>query len=484
MIRRDYEQYQLHLIAAEYRFRGYTVDLEAPVPQSNARFDALASGPDGNVVIIELVNAERDLVSRDGRLEILRQAAVTYPNASVDLRYIDPGRSAFAIHTKESAEAEQEPEPFLKRLNSLLAMRLPRQSGSLRISIVRLYLTLWALHVATLQAFAMTAASQPDRSLSVLDQYDALLKRELLVAPEQSEDSAELDLYQLYKIAEALLQGGNSTVFFYLDPFGIKDIDFDMIRQIFQRNPSRSTEVLINFNFRTFMRMSGNWNYAASAEEVAERVKASKVETVNEAMGGDYWQAIVLDPNLNKLDREDAVVQAYLSQIKKYVRFAFAIPVKERTSDQLSVPVDELAHYHLIFGTRSPKAVEYMNDVALNALEPYLSQFTDGLLFDLTPERYKPAARSEVKDFIVSSVQVRGHLRRPDIYDLVVPEYFRQYRLKDYRAMIDELVFIDHRLFPDAVLMKRANQLNDTVSLSAESAQNQLFGGDDFPVPR
>jgi three-Cys-motif partner protein len=276
-------------------------------------------------------------------------------------------------------------------------------------------------------------------------------------------------------IAHSIDTYRDSTVFFYLDPFGIRDIDFEMIRQIFQRNPSRSTEVLINFNFRTFMRMSGNWNYAASAQEVAEKVKASKVETVNQAMGGDYWQAIVLDPKLNKLDREDAVVQAYLCQLKKYVRFAFAIPVKERTSDQLSVPVDELAHYHLIFGTRSPKAVEYMNDVALNALEPYLSQFADGLLFDLTPDRYKPAARSEVKEFIVSSVQVRGQLRRPEIYDLVVPEYFRQYRLKDYRAMISELVFTEHRLFPDAMSMKRVNQLNDAVLLSAESTQNQLF---------
>ena len=256
----------------------------------------------------------------------------------------------------------------------------------------------------------------------------------------------------------------NSTIFFYLDPFGIRDIEFEMIRQIFERNPRQSTEVLINFNFRTFMRMSGNWGYDATAVEVAEKVKSSKIDTVNRAMGGDYWQSIVMDARLNKLDREDAVIQAYLDRLRKLVRFAYAIPVKERTDDQMHVPVDELAHYHLIFGTRSPKAVEYMNDVALNALEPYLKQFTDGLLFDLTPERYQPAQRSTVKDAIVSTLNGR-RLRRPDIYEEVIPKFFLSYRTKDYRAMLEELVYKEGRLFADPSKIKRAGKLNDEAAL-------------------
>jgi three-Cys-motif partner protein len=265
-------------------------------------------------------------------------------------------------------------------------------------------------------------------------------------------------------IAHSIDTYRNSTIFFYLDPFGIKDIEFEMIRQIFERNPRQSTEVLINFNFRTFMRMSGNWGYAASAAEVAEKVKSSKIDTVNRAMGGDYWQSIVIDPRLNKLDREDAVIQAYLDRLRKLVRFAYAIPVKERADDQMNVPVDELAHYHLIFGTRSPKAVEYMNDVALNALEPYLKQFTDGLLFDLTPERYQPAQRSAVKDVIVSTVNGR-RLRRPDIYEEVIPKFFLSYRTKDYRAMLEELVFKEGRLFADPSKIKRPGKLNDETAL-------------------
>lgn len=203
---RDYEQYQLHLIAAEYRAKGYTVDLEASVPESNARFDALARGPQGAVVVIELVNAQREAASH-ARLEILRQAAAFFPNASVDLRYIDPGRSAFAVQMQEDRGPEQAQGEPSERLNTLLKMRLPKQSSGSRISLVRLYLGLWALHVATLREFAGIAGSEQDRSLGVLDQYDLLLKQDLLVPPEQTEDSAQLDLHELHQIAEALLLG-------------------------------------------------------------------------------------------------------------------------------------------------------------------------------------------------------------------------------------------------------------------------------------
>src|SRR4029079_1129062 len=101
-------------------------------------------------------------------------------------------------------------------------------------------------------------------------------------------------------LARALEVGAGSTIFFYLDPYGIKDLEFEMVKQIYERNTKRSTEVLINFNFRTFMRMSGNWDYADSATEVSRKVKEGKTDTVNRVMGGDYWQGIITDPRLDK----------------------------------------------------------------------------------------------------------------------------------------------------------------------------------------
>ena len=284
------------------------------------------------------------------------------------------------------------------------------------------------------------------------------IAREITAAP--CKDCAEA-------LTRALELGTGSTLFFYLDPYGIKDLEFDMVKQIYERTTKRSTEVLINFNFRTFMRMSGNWNYADSASEVTRKVKEGKTDTVNKVMGGDYWKDIITNPKLDKIAREDAVVNAYLARVREFFTYAFAIPVKERQEDEQGIPDDELAHYHLIFGTRSPRAVLYMNDVALNALEPYLRQFKEGLLFDFTPERYQAVERGDAKTAIVAAVSAKP-LKRPDIYEVVIPQFFMHYHKKAYRAMIDDLVFKEGRLFPNKRTMKVANKLNEDTLLSAK----------------
>ena len=188
-------------------------------------------------------------------------------------------------------------------------------------------------------------------------------------------------------LSRALEVGGGATLFFYLDPYGIKDLEFETVKLIYERSTSQSTEVLINFNFKTFMRMSGNWSYNDSVSEVARKVKNAKVNLVNNVMGGDYWFNIVRNPELNKIQREDAVVDEYKNRIRRFFRYTYSIPVKEKDDSSAAVPEDELAKYHLIFGTRSPRAVVYMNDVAHIALEPYFKQFKDGLLFPMTPKR-------------------------------------------------------------------------------------------------
>jgi hypothetical protein len=259
--------------------------------------------------------------------------------------------------------------------------------------------------------------------------------------------------------------GSSSTILFYLDPYGIKDLEFDVVRQIYERDSRRSTEVLINFSFRTFMRMSGNWNYGDSASEITQKVKVAKIETVDRVMGGDYWRKIITDPGLSITEREDAVVDAYRDRLREFFKYSYGIPVKERREEKYKVPEDDIARYHLIFASRSARAIVYMNDVALNALKPYFNQFTDGLLFDMTPERYQSAERQTVKEAIVDAVR-SAPLKRPEIYEAVIPRFFMHYWRKDLAAMIQELTFQEGRLYPDERAMKRKGQLNNDTLLS------------------
>jgi len=239
-------------------------------------------------------------------------------------------------------------------------------------------------------------------------------------------------------LSAALQAGRGATLFFYLDPYGIKDLDFATVKQIYERDTKQSTEVLINFSFKTFMRMSGNWSYSDTAADVSRKIKEAKVETVNSVMDGDYWIGIITNPKLNKIERENAVVGAYLERVRQFFRYTYSIPVKELDDSAGSVPIDDLAKYHLIFGTRSPRAVVYMNDVTLNALEPYFRQFKDGLLFEMTPARYEPCPVDEIKVAIIEAVS-GGPMTRPKIFEAIVPRYFGNSRfiLVSWRSFSD-----------------------------------------------
>lgn len=257
--------------------------------------------------------------------------------------------------------------------------------------------------------------------------------------------------------------GVDCTLFFYLDPWGLKELQFSTLRQIYERDTRQSTEVLINFSFRTFMRMSGNWSYGDAAREVDRKVKSAKVEIVDGVMGGDYWRAIVADQSLSKTEREDAVIAAYLERIREFFAFAYSIPVKV-ADDGPSVPSDDVAKYHLIFGSRNGRAVRYMNDVAMNASKAYREKLTEGVLFDMTPSRYQPTPIDQVKSEIINAVAKRP-MKRGDIYEAIIPNHFLQYRVPDYRQMIEELTFKESRLFGNPLTMRRKGKLNEDTLL-------------------
>jgi len=153
VIRAEYEQHQLRLIAAEYESKGFSIVLEVPVPGTNFTFDAVATRPDGGVTIIELVNARHELRNTETRVDVLRRAALLYPGASVDLRYIDSGQSAFSVQMERLPNVQGGADNQVDRLNKVLKVRLPKQPGGSDVALTRSFLDLWALHVATIRSF-------------------------------------------------------------------------------------------------------------------------------------------------------------------------------------------------------------------------------------------------------------------------------------------------------------------------------------------
>lgn len=198
---RDYENLQLRLIGREYERKGYFVSFEVAFNGLDMRFDAVAHRrSDGDLVIIELVNAERPPASREDLEASLAALAQIYPRARVDIRRIDPEvpawtqllwarqRSTWHLRTV-SPDGGGEPD----------SDAFQRAAGEL--------LQLWAGHASLLRAFASLSFEGMQEPTSLLAIYNALLAAGSLQPPEVVVDGVELDLFQLYDLAMAALQG-------------------------------------------------------------------------------------------------------------------------------------------------------------------------------------------------------------------------------------------------------------------------------------
>jgi hypothetical protein len=189
------------------------------------------------------------------------------------------------------------------------------------------------------------------------------------------------------------------------------------------------------------------------------------------------WQGdnrVIFNAHLSNIAREDALIATYLDRIRKICPYAYSVPVKEPREEAPGLPEDELAHYHLIFATRSPRAVVYMNDTGLSALQPFFDQFKEGFsgnnsqsrLFDVTPERHRRVSAEVAMEAIVEAAREKP-ITRVDIYEKVIPKFFMQHKKKVYRAWVDELRMAG-RLNIDPTVRLNRNQINDKVRLWAK----------------
>ncbi|NII11292.1 hypothetical protein [Oleiagrimonas sp. C23AA] len=200
-MKRDYEDLQLRLIGREYEREGYSVSFEVAFPGLDTRFDAVAHREsDGDLVIIELVNAERSPASRGGLEASLEAVTQIYPRTRVDIRRIDPEVPGWT----RLLWARQRSTEHLRTV-------LPKAGGepdsdAFQRNAAEL-LQLWAGHASVLRAFAALSLEGMREPATVLAIYNALLAAGLLQPPEVVVNGVELDLFQLYDLAIAALQG-------------------------------------------------------------------------------------------------------------------------------------------------------------------------------------------------------------------------------------------------------------------------------------
>ncbi len=165
-------------------------------------------------------------------------------------------------------------------------------------------------------------------------------------------------------IDKILALNSRCNLFLYVDPYGIKCLDFQQFERIKARNFS-SLEMLLNFNSFGFLREGCrvlNLNYKGlfsddQSDEEYELDEANTKERMNNIAHGDYWQSIIHDKKNNLIDMlkaEELFINEYMKQIKNLFTYVVNIPIR--------LKIGNIPKYRLIFGSNHQQGMILMAD--------------------------------------------------------------------------------------------------------------------------
>lgn len=155
----------------------------------------------------------------------------------------------------------------------------------------------------------------------------------------------------------------NKNVFLYVDPFGIKYLDFSIFKSLSTAH-TNSYEILLNLNSFGFIREGCRLlkyhfdedDDLPDYEYEADSTKNS-IENMNKVAGGDYWKQIIFDYHIGKYDifkAEDLFLEKYIEQLKKISTYVFQVPIKKGGG--------RLSKYRMVFASNHPHGALLMID--------------------------------------------------------------------------------------------------------------------------
>lgn len=224
------------------------------------------------------------------------------------------------------------------------------------------------------------------------------------------------------KVKEILDNNRNKNIFLYVDPYGIKYLDFDIFATL---NVAKynSVELLLNLNSFGFLREACRLlkvkvntddvmpDFAVSTNDIK-----NDITNMNLIAHGTYWQDIVEGYRQGKLDifqAEEAFLAKYMKELSKTFSYVCRIPIRFSKS--------RLAKYQMIFATNHKHGVFLMADSMIACKNKMETDINKGQLsifdYDRTLDRCEdvllaeiPSKFIDIKDFYLDFYKHRGFL--------------------------------------------------------------------------
>ena len=237
-----------------------------------------------------------------------------------------------------------------------------------------------------------------------------------------------------YEFAKALLANAqellkeiksvltNQTLFIYLDPFGLKDLEFDLIKLFLERDISYSTEILINMSMPTLHRLATR-KLQQNDIQTVQSIRLNEVLT--RVLGGEYWKQIMWNDSLSAGEKEIRVMGKYREILRNYLPYAGSCPVSERKGRRVK--------YFITFCSRHNHAMLLMNDAMCKAYFKYMHEreYEDTLFEDVDWKKVRNL--NPLKKVIIDELKMVGRESRQGLWEKIIQKHFMQFNSSEYK---------------------------------------------------
>lgn len=163
-------------------------------------------------------------------------------------------------------------------------------------------------------------------------------------------------------IGKILRNNLHRNIFLYIDPYGVKELDFEFIGSL-AKESFYSMELLLNFNSVGFLRVAfkafgidfKNENDLLEEYDDSLPEPSACTITANKIAGGDYWKDIISEYHDGKLSFygvEERFVAEYCRRLQKHYQYVLNMKIKSGSAIK----------YRMIHATNHPDGAILMAD--------------------------------------------------------------------------------------------------------------------------
>lgn len=227
------------------------------------------------------------------------------------------------------------------------------------------------------------------------------------------------------------------SLFLYLDPFGLKGCDFQVIRPYVERAiRGHIVEVIVNLSMPTLHRLATSQAIADGRRDDPRIVTLNRVLT--RALGGSWWQPIMWTNDTNSRQKEELVVKQYINQLSEWLPYGGYCPVQERGETAVK--------YYITYTTGHPDGLALMNEAMLKAYGQYIFNPQEGQTSLWNWETGRDT--SGLRDTIMSTIHQHPRRTRDEIWSYILQNHFMQWMKKEYHAAVKELAEEGRIIYP------------------------------------